>query len=161
MDVTSLKSKLSQALKNRFHFDSFREGQEAILLSVMNRKDTMAVMPTGRGKSLCYQLPASLFEGIVIVVSPLIALMEDQTRQLNAKGIHAGCLHSGQSLDQRKKVFESMKKKNILFYISHPNGFKRRDLQNGSRRPPSLFLRSMRPIAYPSGAQILEKNTIN
>ena len=119
MDVTSLKSKLSQALKNRFHFDSFREGQEAILLSVMSRKDTMAVMPTGRGKSLCYQLPASLFEGIVIVVSPLIALMEDQTRQLNAKGIHAGCLHSGQSLDQRKKVFESMRKeKYFILYLS-------------------------------------------
>ncbi len=131
---------LKQVLQTRFQFSKFREGQEAILKSVFSGKDTMAVMPTGRGKSLCYQLPAVLRPGIVIVVSPLIALMEDQTRQLNAKGIASGCLHSGQSLPARKKIFESMRtEKSFILYLSPERVQKEGFADWVKKAPVSLF----------------------
>ena len=85
----------------------------------MSGKDVLAVMPTGGGKSLCYQLPAMMGEGITIVVSPLIALMNDQVSSLRKIGLPAGCIHSGVSLNERKRVFQEMReKRNYLLYLS-------------------------------------------
>src|SRR5690606_8381008 len=93
--------------------------QEEILTSVFGGKDAVAIMPTGGGKSLCYQLPAVVREGLVVVVSPLISLMEDQVRSLSALGIHSGCLHSNQSVAQKKEVFSRMQgDKQFLLYLS-------------------------------------------
>lgn len=131
---------LLHILKERFQFDDFREGQAEIITSLLKGKDAMAVMPTGRGKSLCYQLPSLLKEGIVIVVSPLIALMEDQTRQLREKGIPSGCFHSGQTLAERKKIFEAMRvEKNFILYLS-PERVQKEGFSDWVKKAPvSLF----------------------
>ncbi|WP_018660474.1 RecQ family ATP-dependent DNA helicase [Heyndrickxia acidiproducens] len=78
--------KLHDLLKEKFGFDSFREGQEEVIRSVLGGKDTLAMLPTGTGKSLCYQLPAYLVSGAVLVVSPLLSLMQDQVEQLKGRG---------------------------------------------------------------------------
>ena len=86
-----------ELLKNTFGFDSFRGVQERVVDRVMAGKDTLAVMPTGAGKSLCYQLPALARDGTAVVVSPLIALMHDQIRAADALGIRAASLTSADS----------------------------------------------------------------
>ncbi len=85
---------LGTALKRSFGFDSFRPGQEAIVRAALARRDVLAIMPTGGGKSLCFQLPAVLQSGVTIVVSPLIALMQDQVRLLQNNGIAATFINS-------------------------------------------------------------------
>src|ERR1700722_8699641 len=85
---------LTAALKRCFGFDRFRPGQEAIVRDVLLRRDVLALMPTGGGKSLCFQLPALLQPGVTLVVSPLIALMQDQVRQLQNNGIPAAFINS-------------------------------------------------------------------
>lgn len=81
-------------LQNVFGYDEFRPFQQEVIESVLSRRDTLAIMPTGGGKSLCYQIPALIFEGITIVVSPLIALMQDQVSNLQANGVAAVFLNS-------------------------------------------------------------------
>lgn len=88
---------MEKILKQFFGFDSFRKGQQEIIQTVLSKQDTLAVMPTGGGKSLCYQLPALLFDGLTVVVSPLISLMQDQVTALHKMGIEALFLNS--SLD--------------------------------------------------------------
>jgi len=85
---------LHAALKRNFGFDSFRPGQEEIVNDVLAGRDLLAIMPTGGGKSLCFQLPAIVHPGVSIVVSPLIALMQDQIRLLQNNGIAATALNS-------------------------------------------------------------------
>ncbi len=99
---------LEQTLQTAFHLPEFRRGQKEIITSVIRGKDVLAVLPTGGGKSLCYQLPAVIQQKLVIVISPLIALMKDQVSSLAEINVPAGCLHSGQSEAEKKDVFRRL-----------------------------------------------------
>ena len=113
------KTTLHQTLKNSFGLDSFRRGQEEIISSVLNQKDVLAILPTGGGKSLCYQLPAIMKDQLVIVVSPLIALMKDQVSSLRKMNLAAGALYSGQTDQEKREIFEQIEKnKSYLLYLS-------------------------------------------
>ncbi|MCG8568617.1 MAG: DNA helicase RecQ [Spirochaetes bacterium] len=101
-------SESKQLLKNIFGFEDFRYLQEKVIANVLKKEDTLTVMPTGSGKSLCYQIPALQFSGLTIVVSPLIALMKDQVEQLVHVGIHAAFLNSSLTLDQYEMVVQQI-----------------------------------------------------
>lgn len=113
------KQKIFYALKKYYGFDSLRRGQFEIINSILNRKDTFCLMPTGAGKSICYQIPAILFQGITIVISPLISLMKDQVDNLIGNGIKAAYINSTQSIEDIKRILleASMGEYKIL-YIS-------------------------------------------
>ena len=82
------------ALRQYFGFSEFRAGQQTLIDAVLSGRDALGIMPTGGGKSLCYELPALLLPGITLVVSPLISLMKDQVMALRNAGIPAGCINS-------------------------------------------------------------------
>ena len=97
-----------QLLQQIFGFPGFRPGQEEIVQAVLAGRNTLAIMPTGGGKSLCFQLPALCREGITVVISPLIALMRDQVRALKAAGVEAGALTSGNTDQETEDVFAAI-----------------------------------------------------
>ena len=102
-----------------FGFADFRAGQEEVLRAVIAGEDVFAVMPTGSGKSLCYQLPALLSPGVTVVVSPLIALMRDQVQQLRDYGVAAGALNSANETDEHARVDQALRARTLrLLYLS-------------------------------------------
>ena len=106
-------------LKTVFGHDHYRDGQSEIVNAIISGKDVLAIMPTGGGKSLCFQLPALTLKGIVLVVSPLIALMRDQVSALKALGVNAGALTSGNTNEETETVFNDLENGNLkLLYIA-------------------------------------------
>jgi ATP-dependent DNA helicase RecQ len=99
---------LEQEVYRRFGFSGFRPGQRALVEALMQGRDALGVMPTGGGKSLCFQLPAALLEGTALVISPLIALMKDQVDALRARGIHAEAYNSSMTASERRRAVESL-----------------------------------------------------
>ena len=95
-------------LSHVFGFDGFRPGQREIIEAVISGNDVLAIMPTGGGKSLCFQLPACMRAGVTLVISPLIALMRDQVRSLQAAGVAAGALTSGNTEEETEEVFQAL-----------------------------------------------------
>jgi len=113
------QEKLLPTLKKYFGYDSFRDQQHEIVVSVLSKKDNLVIMPTGGGKSICFQLPALLFEGLTLVISPLIALMKDQVDGLNANGIAADFYNSSQETHEQHAIFDKIANNEIkLLYVA-------------------------------------------
>ena len=109
----------SAVLRDVFGFDDFRPGQKDIVDAVTQGENVLAIMPTGGGKSLCYQLPALLRDGVTIVVSPLIALMRDQVRALRSIGVGAGALTSANTQEENDEIFAGLEDGSLrLWYLA-------------------------------------------
>jgi ATP-dependent DNA helicase RecQ len=117
--LRTMNDALLPELKQRFGFDSFRPGQEAIVHDILGSRDVLAIMPTGGGKSLCFQLPALLRPGVCIVVSPLIALMQDQVRLLQDNGIEATFINSSLDRTEISRRFARLERGDLkLLYVA-------------------------------------------
>ncbi len=116
---TNTQLSIFDLLKTHFGYDKFLPNQEEIINNVLNQKDTIAIMPTGGGKSLCFQLPALALEGTAIVISPLIALMKDQVDALKANGISATFFNSSQPYDEQQQVLKDLQNGDLkLLYVA-------------------------------------------
>ena len=110
---------IQQTLQQYFGYDEFRHNQKEIIENVLAKKDSVVLMPTGGGKSLCYQVPALLFDGVTIVVSPLIALMKDQVDALKLNGIAAAFLNSSQNSFTQSEIIKKLKNNALrLLYVA-------------------------------------------
>ena len=117
-------------LKNIFGFDHYKPGQQNIINEILDGKDVLTVMPTGGGKSLCYQLPSTLFDGLTIVVSPLIALMQSQVSQLRLLGIKAASLNSSNSNEENKETWELLNSNELkMLYVAPERLIKQETLE--------------------------------
>ncbi|MEY3463879.1 MAG: ATP-dependent helicase RecQ [Cyanobacteriota bacterium] len=117
--VCLVPDSLEQALSRHYGWERFRPGQRPVVEALLEGRDCLAVLPTGGGKSLCYQLPALVREGLVLVVSPLVALMQDQVRQLQQRGIPAACLHSGLPQGERQQLLRRLAENRLrLLYLA-------------------------------------------
>ena len=117
-----VNEKPEHVLKTVFGYDTFRPLQKDIITNVLKGKDTLAVMPTGGGKSLCYQLPALIMEGITLVVSPLISLMQDQVGSLKTNGINSVFLNSSLSWEEYLQAIDEIKNGQIKVLYVSPEG---------------------------------------
>ncbi len=117
-------------LKSQFKLENFRVGQLEIITSIIEKRDVLAVLPTGGGKSLCFQFPAVKLQQLVVVISPLIALMRDQVQSLRAMGIAAGAVHSGQSEEEKHDVFVRMRKGGAFVLYLSPERAAKETFQN-------------------------------
>lgn len=122
LDIIFLMKNLNIAktvLKEFYGFNSFKESQKKPLLNILNKNNTLAVLPTGEGKSILYQIPSIIFNGLTIVISPLISLMKDQVTSLKKKKIKADFYNSTLSFEERDAVFKKIENKEIsILYIS-------------------------------------------
>ena len=121
--IPKSQSAAKEALVSTFGFPAFREGQEDIIHAMLAGPDVLAIMPTGGGKSLCYQLPAVVGTGLTLVVSPLIALMKDQVDAMNAIGVPAAFVNSSLSFDQVKQAVDAVQKGSIRLLYLAPERF--------------------------------------
>lgn len=129
-----------EALRRYFGYDSFRSGQEALVDALLGSRDVLGVMPTGAGKSLCYQLPAILQPGTALVVSPLISLMQDQVRALGEAGVHAAYLNSALTEGQYTRALQNAAQGCYkLVYVAPERLLTPRFLQFAQRAPLSLL----------------------
>ena len=119
MDITEQNLKADYILKQIFGYSSFRNGQEEIVKNILGGKQTLAIMPTGAGKSLCYQIPAIASEEKTVVISPLISLIENQVADLRENGVKVEKLHSNQSSQNRVTSWNNFKNGECkILYIS-------------------------------------------
>lgn len=128
------------ALKKYFGYDEFHNTQEKAIKSVLNGKDTFVLMPTGGGKSICYQIPALILDGVTIVVSPLIALMKDQVDGLKANGIEAEFLNSSLEINEQNEITERLLNGDIkILYVSAERLVSPQFLKILKKIKPNLF----------------------
>jgi ATP-dependent DNA helicase RecQ len=125
--VSQRISEAKEALERVFGFPGFRPGQQEILEAIFAGENVLAVMPTGAGKSLCYQLPAVVRRGLTVVVSPLVALMRDQVQQLQARGIAAAALNSSNNGEENAAIEAGLRKRRYRLLYVAPERLARRD----------------------------------
>lgn len=123
MHMDDTQQRVLEVLQTRFGFSRLRPGQEAIVHAVMEGRDTLAIMPTGGGKSLCYQLPALCRPGLTVVVSPLIALMKDQVDALQARGIPAAAVNSSLGAEEYRQAMQALKRGELSILYVAPERF--------------------------------------
>lgn len=117
--VILVEDPLLKALRQHFGWSAFRDGQRPVVEALLEGRDCLAVLPTGAGKSLCYQLPALVREGLAVVVSPLVSLMQDQVRQLQRRGISAACLHAGLPFEDQRDLRRALAERRLrLLYLA-------------------------------------------
>ncbi|MFA0705902.1 RecQ family ATP-dependent DNA helicase, partial [Vibrio sp. 10N.222.48.A3] len=114
-------------LQDVFGYQSFRDGQQEVIDLAVEGKDSLVIMPTGGGKSLCYQIPALVRDGLTLVISPLISLMKDQVDQLKANGVAAECINSSMPRDQLLSVFNRMNSGQLKMVYASPERVLMRD----------------------------------
>lgn len=122
------------ALQKYFGFREFLDGQETVMASILSGRDTMVIMPTGGGKSLCYQLPAMVMDGVTVVVSPLIALMKDQVDALGRRGIPATLINSSISLGEQQERIDALRRGDYKLVYVAPERFRSRAFTNALRQ---------------------------
>ena len=113
-----------EALRHYFGFREFLDGQELVMSSILGGRDTLVIMPTGGGKSLCYQLPAMVMEGVTVVVSPLIALMKDQVDALERRGIPATLINSSLSGGEQMARIDGLRRGDFKLVYVAPERFR-------------------------------------
>ncbi len=123
-----------EALRKYFGFREFLDGQEQVMANILGGRDTLVIMPTGGGKSLCYQLPAMVMEGVTIVVSPLIALMKDQVDALERRGIPATVINSTLSLGEQQERIAALRRGEFKLVYVAPERFRSRLFTNTMRQ---------------------------
>jgi ATP-dependent DNA helicase RecQ len=149
----------SEALEKNFGHSTFRDGQKEVIDSILADRSALAIFPTGGGKSLCYQLPALLLDGLTLVVSPLIALMKDQVDTLVAKGISAARLDSTLSADEAISLYQRLENGDFkLLYVAPERLANEKFRARLANSPSSL---STKPIASRNGATIFGPTTSN
>src|SRR3989338_571892 len=114
-----MKNRILETLSKYWGYTSFRLFQEEAIMSILEEHDTLTILPTGGGKSVCFQLPALISEGMAVIISPLISLMKDQVDSLKAMGIPAASLNSSLSPGEQREVIEKIKSGSLkLLYLS-------------------------------------------
>ena len=150
--------KAESILQKYWGYDHFRSVQREVIASVLEKQDTLALMPTGGGKSICYQVPALMMQGVCIVVSPLISLMKDQCDGLKKRGLKAKALTSDQMPNGLEIALNSIETMRTKFVFVSPER-----LQNqifiSSEGAILVFLWSMRLTAFRNGDMISAPNT--
>ena len=146
-------------LKTHFGYNQFRPLQEEIINHVLNKKDALVIMPTGSGKSLCYQLPALKFDGLTIVISPLIALMKDQVDTLQANGIAAVFLNSTLSSAEIAAIQQRAQKGEIKILYLAPERLALPHFRDFLKTLPSACWPSTKPTVSPNGGTIFGQIT--
>src|SRR5215213_5455088 len=129
-------------LQHHFGYSDFRPAQTPVISSILERRDTLAWLPTGGGKSICFQVPAMVLGGLTVVVSPLISLMQDQVEAAVSRGLPAACLNSSLSKDEQIRVQTDVQDGSLrLLYVS-PERLERLslELQRKSIRPSLLVV---------------------
>jgi ATP-dependent DNA helicase RecQ len=119
-----------EVLSQYWGYTSFRELQAEIIDAVLKKKDTIALLPTGGGKSLCYQVPAIIMPGCAIIISPLIALMQDQVMRLKSLGIMAETIHSAMHISEKDAVFSNLYHNKLKFLYVSPESLRNKKLQS-------------------------------
>ena len=130
MEERNKLPEVGDALHDYFGFDALRAGQDEVVQAVMAGRDALAIMPTGGGKSLCYQLPALCREGVTVVVSPLIALMKDQVDALQARGIPAAAINSSLGEDEYRQVMAAFRHGELKIVYVAPERFSQPGFMN-------------------------------
>jgi len=138
--LTAVGPEVLHLLKSRFGYDSFRPGQEEVISSLLGGRNVLAVMPTGSGKSMCFQIPALIRDGLTVVVSPLVALMEDQVAALRLAGVEAGTINSSRPRDQNVATWRDVAAGVIrLLYIAPERLMTERMINALSKLPISMI----------------------
>ena len=139
-------NELDRLLEERFGFTGFREGQREVIEWLLLGASCLVLMPTGQGKSLCYQLPALVLPGLTLVISPLIALMKDQADAMRRRGIAATAINSSLSASERQNAYRALANGEIKIALVSPERFRNQDFRQALAGQDIALLAVMKPI---------------